>query len=262
MDSSANVLQSYFSSIRPGAALSRETEHQLAHQARSGETEALDRLIRAHVGVIVRVANGYRNRGLPLEDLVAEGILGVMEAVQRFDPGRNTKFITYAVWWIRRCMVKALAEGASLVRVPRYRSRQFKDARRAASEDHGDPGHPDVPILNDPMAVGKTEKVYVSTDPSVLDGWIQVVVTVLQAPQLSRLPVYPERASDVWNPSAWDRLERHPDDPGIGVCRGQCHAMGVEEVIGKQHLGVRRVVDVTLCVFLYEPTTASAFCGL
>jgi RNA polymerase primary sigma factor len=133
METTATVIQESLSAIRSQPALSRDEEHELARLARRGHREALRDLISAHMGVVVRVAQGYRSRGLPMEDLVEEGVLGLMEAVQRFDTGRKTKFITYAVWWVRRAMVKALAEGASLVRVPRYRSRQFKDARETAS---------------------------------------------------------------------------------------------------------------------------------
>jgi len=133
METTATVVQDCLSTTRSRPALSRDEEHDLAQLAMRGHPDALRDLVSAHMGVVVRVAQGYRSRGLPMEDLVDEGVLGLIEAVQRFDPGRKTKFITYAVWWVRRAMVKALAEGASLVRVPRYRSRQFKDARETAS---------------------------------------------------------------------------------------------------------------------------------
>lgn len=133
MESSVSASLSSYSSHAPRRPLSREAERRLACRARAGEDEAIQRLVGAHIGSVVRIARRYRHRGIPLEDLVEEGVIGLLEAVQRFDPSHDNKFLTYAVWWIRRSIVRYLSEGASLVRVPRYRSRQFKNARREAS---------------------------------------------------------------------------------------------------------------------------------
>jgi RNA polymerase primary sigma factor len=116
---------------RWGPRLSASEERVLTRRAVRGESEAVGRLIQSNLPFVVLVAREYRGLGLPLEDLIEEGALGLMEALGRFDPSRGLKFMTYAVWWVRRCIVRALSKNSSIVRVPRYRSKQFKEARAA-----------------------------------------------------------------------------------------------------------------------------------
>ena len=110
---------------------STSEETGITHRAAQGEAEAVRTLIQSNLPFVACVAREYRGMGLPFEDLMEEGALGLLEALRRFDPSRGLKFMTYAVWWVRRCIVCALARNASLVRVPRYRTKQFKDARVA-----------------------------------------------------------------------------------------------------------------------------------
>lgn len=84
------------------------------------------RLVLSNVGFVVKIANEYRNLGIPFEDLVNEGNLGVLEAARHFDPSRGTRFLTYAVWWIRKAMLRALARHVSLVQVPAYQLRRLR----------------------------------------------------------------------------------------------------------------------------------------
>jgi RNA polymerase primary sigma factor len=89
---------------------------------------------------VVQVARQYVNRGLPLEDLLAEGNLGLLEAARRYDPRRGAKFITYAVWWIRKAILKALSEQVTLLRVPHSQTRKIRTVREteaALSRDLG-----------------------------------------------------------------------------------------------------------------------------
>lgn len=101
--------------------LTRDEEAELARAARAGCKRSLDELARGSLGFVVRVAQEYRDRGVPLEELVAEGNIGLLEAARRFDPERETKFITYAAWWIRKAVLRALHQQARLVVVPYYR---------------------------------------------------------------------------------------------------------------------------------------------
>jgi RNA polymerase primary sigma factor len=96
--------------------------------------------ITGNLGFVVQVARQYVNRGLPLEDLLAEGNLGLLEAAKRYDPRRGAKFITYAVWWIRKTILKALSEQVTLLRVPHSQTRKVRTVReteRALSRDLG-----------------------------------------------------------------------------------------------------------------------------
>jgi RNA polymerase primary sigma factor len=122
----------YLSEIARIPLLTREQERDLAVRARAGDSAAKDRLAEANLRLVVQVARRYLNRGLPLPDLIEEGNLGLLRAVEKFDPGRGTRFSTYAVWWIRQFVVRALANQARTIRLPvhielllgRYRKEQ------------------------------------------------------------------------------------------------------------------------------------------
>jgi RNA polymerase sigma factor (sigma-70 family) len=108
----------YFGEIARIPLLTREDEVALARRVRAGDEAAKARLVEANLRLVVQVARRYLNRGLPLPDLIEEGNLGLLRAVEKFDPDRGTRFSTYAVWWIRQAIVRALANQARLIRLP------------------------------------------------------------------------------------------------------------------------------------------------
>ena len=109
---------SYLRDIRKYKPLSREEEGELLKRVKAGDRTATEKLISANLLFVVSVANQYANRGLPLSDLIAEGNIGLLHAVTKFDETRKHKFISYAVWWIRQAILKALAEQTNIVRFP------------------------------------------------------------------------------------------------------------------------------------------------
>jgi len=134
MDSShsdrSSLLSRYFSEIRSYPLLSKDQEHVLARSVRKeGSRDALNELIESNLSFVVKVASEYRNLGLPFEDLLNEGNLGLIEAAHRYDASKGTKFITYAIWWIRKSILKALSEHSNLVRVPTYQLKKVREIR-------------------------------------------------------------------------------------------------------------------------------------
>ena len=117
-DTSRANLAVYLNEISRIPLLSREEELDLARRARAGDAAAKQRLIEANLRLVVQVARRYLNRGLPLLDLIEEGNLGLMRAVEKFEPARGLRFSTYGTWWIRQAVVRALANQARTIRLP------------------------------------------------------------------------------------------------------------------------------------------------
>jgi len=117
-DTSRANLAVYLNEIRGIPLLTREEEAALARRARAGDEAAKARLIEANLRLVVQVARRYVNRGLPLPDLIEEGNLGLIRAVEKFEPERGLRFSTYATWWIRHAVTRALANQARVIRLP------------------------------------------------------------------------------------------------------------------------------------------------
>jgi RNA polymerase primary sigma factor len=108
----------YLNEISKFRSLTPDEEVRLALRAKKGDAAAADALINANLRFVVSVAKQYQNQGLSLEDLIAEGNLGLMKALEKFNPCYGFKFISYAVWWVRQSILSALAQHARLVRLP------------------------------------------------------------------------------------------------------------------------------------------------
>jgi len=115
-------LRRYLKDIRDIPMLSRDEEVELAQRVRAGDHEARARLVQANLRFVVSIAKRYQHRGLSLVDLIAEGNLGLVKAVDRFDETLGYKFISYAVWWIKQAIIQALSRQARPVRLPSGRA--------------------------------------------------------------------------------------------------------------------------------------------
>lgn len=113
-----SALDLYLKDISPNDLLTQEQEASLARRIRMGDRESFDQMIESNLRFVITIAKEYQGRGLPLEDLIGEGNLGLVHAASRFDEGIGVKFTTYAVWWIRQSILAALAEQARMVRLP------------------------------------------------------------------------------------------------------------------------------------------------
>ncbi len=118
MTGAEDSLQQYLREIGRYPLVDREEEARLAKRIRDGEEQALQTLVCSNLRFVVSVSKKYQNQGLPLADLISEGNVGLVRAARRFDETRGTKFITYAVWWIRQAILQALAEHGRVVRIP------------------------------------------------------------------------------------------------------------------------------------------------
>jgi RNA polymerase primary sigma factor len=114
----AGALDRYLREIGSFPLITREREVELARRVRAGDRDALDALVGANLRFVVSVAKKYQHQGMALDDLVAEGNVGLIRAVHKYDETRGVKFISYAVWWIRRTVLQALADQGRIVRVP------------------------------------------------------------------------------------------------------------------------------------------------
>lgn len=108
----------YLKEISRIPLLTREQEQEVGRRVRAGDAPAKQRMVEANLRLAVQVARRYLNRGLPLPDLIEEGNIGLLRAVEKFDPDRGLRFSTYAVWWIRQAIVRALANQARTIRLP------------------------------------------------------------------------------------------------------------------------------------------------
>jgi RNA polymerase primary sigma factor len=121
----SNPLSFYLSEISKIPLLTREEEEDLALKARDGSRDAKEKLVRANLRFVVAVAKKYRNQGIPLGDLINEGNIGLLTAIEKFDVTKGYHFISYAVWWIRQAILKAICEKSRMIRLPLNRANEL-----------------------------------------------------------------------------------------------------------------------------------------
>ena len=120
-----DVLTMYLKEINKVPLLTREEEIELSQKAKQGDKAARDKIINANLRFVVRVAKKYQNHGLDLTDLISEGNIGLINAIEKFEPSRGYHFISYAVWWINQSILKALSEKSRAIRLPLNRANEL-----------------------------------------------------------------------------------------------------------------------------------------
>jgi RNA polymerase primary sigma factor len=133
-DQRDNGLSTYLAEISRVPLLSASEEKLLAHRARKGDPLARKTLIVSNLRLVISIAKKYLYYGLPLQDLIEEGNVGLMKAVDRFDPDRGCKFSTYATWWIRQAVTRSLSNHGRTVRIPVYITDNITRYKKTAEE--------------------------------------------------------------------------------------------------------------------------------
>ncbi len=132
------LLAKYLAHIGRGELLTHQEEIDLSKRAKAGDRRARQRLIEKNLRLVVSVAKKYRGYGLPFEDLIQEGNIGLMKAVEKFDPDRGYRFSTYATWWIRQAVQRAVADKGRTIRVPVHMTEKIRKMARTYNELSGE----------------------------------------------------------------------------------------------------------------------------
>jgi RNA polymerase primary sigma factor len=137
-EATVDSLNAYIRDIAKFKPLSADDEKVLGRRIREGDPEAVKQLVEANLRFVVHYAKRYRGLGLSYMDLIHEGTLGLMEAAKRFDPERNVKFISYAVWWVRQAIFHSLSEHSRVFRLPQKLSGQVSRVSAAREKLKGE----------------------------------------------------------------------------------------------------------------------------
>jgi RNA polymerase primary sigma factor len=197
-----NVLSMYLKEINKVPLLTREEEDSVARRAAADEKAAKDILVNANLRFVVNVAKKYQNQGLPLADLISEGNIGLMNAIDRFDVDKGYHFISYAVWWIRQAILKAICEKSRMIRLPLNRANELVQIEKARKELQSGKGV--EPEIND---IAKA----VNMNPDHVADLVNISRDLVSL----ETPVYAEKDSSQLGDFIEDAGYEHPEDMAI-----------------------------------------------
>lgn len=132
-----SIVSTYFDEISKYSLLTSEEEYKLAVAAKNGDKAAKERLVTANLRFVVKIAKEYTNRGLPLSDLISEGNIGLVAAIEHFEPTRDVKLTSYAVWWIRQAILKSLSQNTRAIRLPENRVNELMQIKKCSHALNG-----------------------------------------------------------------------------------------------------------------------------
>ena len=155
MQDQSNAIKIYLREIGETPLLTREEEVVLAARIKDGDEEARQHMIRANLRLVVKIAHDYARYGLPLLDLISEGNIGLMKAVERFDPEKGGKLSTYAAWWSKQSIKRALANQAKTIRLPVHMVDKIAKMRRISGMLARVPGGTSLTSCSNRDSVGK-----------------------------------------------------------------------------------------------------------
>ena len=200
--SDENILSMYLKEINKVPLLTREEEQKYARGAAAGDTISKNKLIQANLRFVVNVAKKYQNQGLPLADLISEGNIGLMNAIERFDVSKGYHFISYAVWWIRQAILKAICEKSRMIRLPLNRANELVQIEKMRKElQSGSSGDPEIHQIAKALDMKEehvADLINISRDMVSLDT-----------------PIYDEKDSSILSDFVEDKDQKAPEESVI-----------------------------------------------
>ncbi|MCX7028606.1 MAG: RNA polymerase sigma factor RpoD/SigA [Spirochaetes bacterium] len=194
-----NVLSLYLKEINKIPLLTRSEEGTFARAAAKGEQAAKDQLIKANLRFVVNVAKKYQNQGLPLADLISEGNIGLMNAIERFDVEKGYHFISYAVWWIRQAILKAICEKSRMIRLPLNRANELVQIEKMRKDVQSEGG-------------SRSETAEIARRLDADPDHVAELVNISRDLVSLDTPVYSEKDSSLLGDFVEDRSHQAPDE--------------------------------------------------
>lgn len=141
MSENDSTFRAYLRNISKEPLLTREQENELAVFIKQGDPAAIERMVKSNLRLVVKIARNYSGLGVPLMDLIAEGNIGLMKAVERFDPDKGGKMSTYGAWWIKQAIKRALTNQSKTIRLPSHLLEKLNRIRKFSHDYHEQHGH-------------------------------------------------------------------------------------------------------------------------
>jgi RNA polymerase primary sigma factor len=202
MTNDDDLLYLYLREINRYPLLSREEEEILTRRAAAGDREAKERLIRGNLRFVVAVAKRYRTKEIPLLDLINEGNIGLLKAVEHFDVNKGYHFISYAAWWVRQSILKALSEKSRMIRLPWNRANELVHIERKRREQLAE-------------STGAADLGRIAEELGMSEQHVHTLICLSQAPLSLDSPVQGDADFSPLGDLIYDAAQKSPEEAAV-----------------------------------------------